>query len=166
MRSKRTNVFQVIIIITAVIYILIGLFYYINPLIFFRLFAENVSENWFELVRDNELVGPLYTILRSFAALLFTSGLLQVMPLFDPLKYRTLVYFNGLFFPLLAFIIFISHTIYTLIRHSGVAALGENSGLPSSHIMISAMSIVFIFVITINLAGLIITKKEAAAGIE
>ena len=166
MRSKRTNVFQVIIIITAVIYILIGMFYYINPLIFFRLFAENVSENWFELVRDNDLVGPLYTILRSFAALLFTSGLLQVMPLFDPRKYRMLVYFNGVFFPFLAFIIFTSHTIYTLTRHRGVAALGENSGLPSSHVMISVMSVIFVFIIAINLAGLMITKKEAAAGIE
>ncbi|MCL1910808.1 MAG: hypothetical protein FWG13_01210 [Leptospirales bacterium] len=166
MRSKRTNIFQVIIIITAVIYILIGLFYYINPLIFFRLFAENVSENWLELVRDNELVGPLYTILRSFAALLFTTGVLQVMPLFDPLKYRTLVYFNGLFFPFLAFIIFASHTVYTLTSYSKAVALGDDSGLPPSHIMVSVMSIIFIFVIAINIAGLIITKKEAAAGIE
>ena len=166
MRSARTNIFQVIIIITGCIYIFIGLFYYINPLIFLRLFAENISENWFELVRDNELVGPLYTILRSFAALLLTSGFLQVMPLFDPLKYRMMVYFNGVFFPFLAFIIFLSHTIYTLTRHSGIAALGENTGLPSSHIMISAMSVIFIFIIAINIAGLLITKKESSAGIE
>ena len=166
MRSKRTNIFQVIIIITAVIYILIGLFYYINPLFFFRLFAENISENWFELVRNDELVGPLYTILRSFAALLFSSGLLQVMPLFDPLKYRTLVYFNGLFFPFLAFIIFISHTISALTRYKGIAALDEHAGLPSSHIMISVMSVLFAFVIAINFAGLMITKKEASGGFE
>ncbi|MCL2025875.1 MAG: hypothetical protein FWG92_03615 [Leptospirales bacterium] len=166
MRSTRTNIFQVIIIITAIIYILIGLFYYINPLVFFKLFAENISENWFELVRDNELVGPLYTIMRAFSALLFTSGLLQIMPLFDPLKYRMLVYFNGVFFPFLAFVIFISHTIYALTQHSGIAALGEDQGLPSGHVMISALSVVFVFVIAINLAGLLITKKEASAGRE
>ncbi|MDR3237836.1 MAG: hypothetical protein LBT84_04955 [Spirochaetia bacterium] len=161
MRSRRTNIFQFIIIITGIIYILIGIFYYFNPLFFFRIFAENVSENWLELVRDNELVGPLYTVLRSFAALVLTSGIAQVMPLFDPLKYRTLVYFNGLFFPVLAFIIFLSHSLNIVMRQNSAAG-----GSDTNHTIVSVMSVIFMVVIVINIAGLVITKKESGNGIE
>ena len=167
MRSKRTNILQVIVLITGITYIVIGLFYYVNPLIIFRIFAENVAENWFDLVRENELVGPLYSILRAFAALVFTAGVTQVMPLFDPLKYRMLIYFNGLLFPFMSCVVLLSHAVHFFIRQRGTEALGRGSleGV-SNHAIISILIITFLAVLIINIVGLLITKKEAARGQE
>lgn len=167
MRSKRTNILQVIVLITGIVYILIGIVYYINPLIILRIFAENVSENWLELVRENELVGPLYTLLRTFAAFVFTAGITQVMPLFDPLKYRVLIYFNGLLFPAMSTAVLLSHAMHLILRQSRTEGLGGgmSTGM-SNHIVISILAVTFAVIFLLNFIGLLVTKKEAAKGQE
>ena len=88
MRSKATNMLQIVILLTGLVYLVIGIFFFISPLTVVSFFADNISENWLDLVKDHELVAPLYFYSRGISSLLFVTGLSMVMPLFDPLKYR------------------------------------------------------------------------------
>lgn len=167
MRSRRTNVLQVIVLLTGIIYIAMGLLFYINPLFIFSIFAESVAENWLDLVRENELIGPLYSSLRAFAALVFAAGITNVMPLFDPLKYRLLVYFYGVLFPAMSAAVLIYHNIYLIMKNNEAASLSEGameSG--TQHIVVLVMAAVFLGILLFNIAGLLITKAEAKEGRE
>ncbi len=110
MRSKKTNALQMAVLISGFLFIIIGIAFLFFPLSVLQFFAENVSENWLDLVRDNELVAPLFFMVKAYSVLLITSGFLMVMPLFDPLKYRGIVYFNGLFFPAISSFILIKNS--------------------------------------------------------
>ncbi len=166
MRSRSTNFLQVVVLLTGAVYIVIGLFFYVSPLTVLKLFAENVSENWIDLVKDHELVGPLYYIARGFAALVFSSGVAMIMPLFDPLKYRGLIYFNGLVFPFLASILMIKNGIYFIFLKKQPGA--ETAGVPvqHGHLILLVLGIIFTVIFIFTLAGLIATKKQAKEGLE
>lgn len=157
MRSRATNILQVVVLITGVVYIVLGVVFYWSPLHIIRIFAVNVSESWLELVRDNELIAPLYQILRAYAALVLTSGVAMIMPLFDPLRYRGLIYYNGLFFPALASLILGRHSLYYLI-HSNASH--------ESHSLVFIMAGIFLVVALLNVLVLIYTKKSADRGEE
>jgi len=134
-------------------------------------FAENVSENWFELVRDHELVAPLYYITRGFASLVLVTGLSMVMPLFDPLKYRGMIYFNGILFPLMASVILVKNGIFILLSGGQMISgkeesLGSEVGYQSAHTLIVILGLVFLVLFIINAAGLILTKRQSDEGIE
>ncbi|MBN1534001.1 MAG: hypothetical protein JXA20_15130 [Spirochaetes bacterium] len=171
MRSRNTNVLQAIVLVTGAVYIIIGLSFLISPVSVLQLFAENISDNWLDLVRDNELVAPLYHITRGFAALLFSCGLAMVLPLFDPLRYRGLIYFSGIIFPFFSSIIFMrnglllvflsdqpgeetSRTLMELIRSRG------------GHTIVLILGLVFTVVFLATLVGILITRKQAKQGIE
>jgi hypothetical protein len=49
---------------------IMGAAFLLTPMFVLQLFAENVSENWLDLVRDHELVAPLFYMVRSFSVLL------------------------------------------------------------------------------------------------
>ena len=171
MRSKATNILQGGVLITGIIYILIGLSFFISPLAVLKFFVENVSENWLDLVRDSELVAPLYNITKAFAAILFTSGIAMVLPLFDPLKYRGLIYYNGLIFPFMASVIFISNGLVKMITSKkDVPVSSDRSAFdvvgPDVHIIIVVMGILFTLIFLTNLVGVILTKKQAHDGME
>lgn len=171
MRSRTTNILQVIILVNGVIFIIIGLFFYFSPLTVLKLFAENVSDNWLDLVRDNELVAPLYNISSGLAALLFTSGFAMVLPLFDPLRYRGLIYFNGIIFPFFASLLFLKNGIPFVFMseqpgeevHGSLVELIRAHG---GHLIVVILGIIFAFVFFTTLAGIIMTKKQADQGIE
>jgi hypothetical protein len=171
MRSRNTNMLQGIVLVTGVLYVIIGISFFISPVSVLQLFAENISDNWLDLVRDNELVAPLYHVARGFAALLFTSGLAMVLPLFDPLRYRGLIYFCGIIFPFFASFIFMrnglllvffseqpgeeaSRTLMDLIRSRG------------GHTIVLILGIIFTVVFIATLTGILITRKQAKQGIE
>jgi hypothetical protein len=170
MRTRATNFLQVVVLITGITYLLVGLAFYASPLRVLQVFAENVSESWLDLVMDNELVAPLYILSRGLAALLISSGLSMIMPLFDPLKYRGLIYFNGLIFPFLASVLFIKNGFFLIMEKKRVAAAIQNNSslLPThdAHEIVLVLSAIFLIVFFLNLSALIITWKKAREGIE
>lgn len=160
MRSAKTNAFQVAVLISGVMYILIGFAFIISPITIFQFFAENVSENWFDLVRDHELVAPLYFTVKAFGVLLLSSGLLMIMPLFDPLKYRGIAYMNGVFFPFLAAIILLKNGFFIGVKREDT--LQGNY----MHVPIVIFGIILSVIFVIVLITLLITRKDAKEGIE
>ncbi|HON78610.1 MAG TPA: hypothetical protein PK544_08990 [Spirochaetota bacterium] len=148
MRSKQTNFLQGVILLAAIIYILNGALYYFSPLSFCWVFNLDISEEWLNVIPTNEFFFLVFTISRAFAALLFSIGISMVLPLFDPLRYRGLVYYSGVLFPFLASVIFLFASI-------------KNMSVP---IIILGFTYFTIFALT--LTAMLITRKSAQSGIE
>jgi len=166
LRSKKTNALQMAVLISGFLFIIIGIAFLFFPLSVLQFFAENVSENWLDLVRDNELVAPLFFMVKAYSVLLITSGFLMVMPLFDPLKYRGIVYFNGLFFPAISSFILIKNSF---IKSSNLPlgdTLPQNGSEYFTHKVMLTCGAVFAFIALICAATLILTSKEAREGKE
>ena len=163
MRSVKTNVLQLTVLISGVIYIIIGLLNYFSPMFVLNFFVENISENWLDMVRDHELIAPLYYMVRAFSALLFTSGILMIMPLFDPLKYRGIVYFNGVLFPLMSSIVLIKNGLFIKAKKLDISDSMQGD---YSHTAIIVLGVVLSVVFISCLLALIITAKDAAKGRE
>jgi len=164
LRSKKTNALQTSVLITGVIFMIMGAAFLLTPMFVLQLFAENVSENWLDLVRDHELVAPLFYMVRSFSVLLITSGFLMIMPLFDPLKYRGIVYINGVIFPLISSVILIKNGLYAKDRGTLVQeSLFEGD---YTHKLIVIIGIIFSVIFLFNIIMLILTAKDAKEGRE
>ena len=164
MRSKKTNALQASVLIAGIVYIIIGVAFFFTPMTILQLFAENVSENWIDLVRDHELVAPLFYMVIAYSVLLVTSGFIMIMPLFDPLKYRGIVYFNGVFFPLISSIILIKNGMFTKGRGNEL----QESLLQSdyTHKLIVILGLIFFAVFLTCLVTLVLTGKDAKEGKE
>jgi len=160
LRSAKTNAFQAAVLISGIMYILIGIAFLLSPMTIFQFFAENVSENWFDLVRDHELVAPLYFTVKAFGILLFSSGFLMIMPLFDPLKYRGIAWLNGVFFPFLSAIILLKNGLFIGVKRDD--SIQGNY----MHVPIVILGIILSVIFFIVLATLLITRKDAKAGRE
>ncbi len=160
MRSAKTNAFQAAVLISGVMYIIIGVAFIFSPLTIFQFFAENVSENWIDLVRDHELVAPMYFTVRAFGVLLLTSGFLMIMPLFDPLKYRGIAYFNGVLFPFISAIILLKNGLFIGVK--------RDDSIQSNyiHIPIVILGIILSVIFLIVLLTLLLTRKDAKEGRE
>lgn len=175
MRSRATNILQVILIVNGIVFVAIGIFLYFSPLTVLRLFAANIPDNWLDLVRDNEFVAPLYYYIHyvssGLAALLFTSGFAMVLPIFDPLRYRGLIYFNGIVFPFFASVPFVKDGLVLILtsRQPGQEAGGSflefirNQGSP---LFIFILGLIFLAVFISTLIAILITRKQAKQGIE
>jgi len=72
----------------------------------------------------------------------------MVLPLFDPLRYRGLVYFTGILFPLMA--------SWVLVKN----------GLAFQHTLVVALGVMFLAVFVVTAAALAITRKSARSGEE
>ncbi len=187
MRSRNTNILQTVILITGLVYIILGITLYASPLTIIKAFAgnsaetitsgmagntagnisENLSENWLDLVQDNEIIGPLYFMLKCLAAVLFTTGLSQVMPLFDPLKYRSLIYFQGILFPFMSAVLLIKQSVSALIRQKEAEAIAKSAmEVQFSHTIIIMLAVIFTVIFILTVAGLAVTRKEAREGRE
>ncbi len=148
MRSRATNILQAVVLITGILYIVLGAVCYISPLFLGSLFGAPLAEDWFAQIRYDAVFAPIYFIAQAFSALLFTTGVSLVMPLFDPLRYRGLVYYTGVIFPL-------------------VGAIGLlRNGILYNHSMVTIMGVVFTVVFCITSAGLMITRNQAKTGEE
>jgi hypothetical protein len=123
------------------------LFYY-SPIKFFEIFLIEIPDDWFKVVQNDTFIAPLYIIAKSFSAMILTSGLAMILPLYDPLKYRGLIYFTGILFPILS-----------------VVVLFYN-GIKFEHWILTFLGIIFLVILLAVMCGLIITRKEAKAGIE
>lgn len=148
MRSRTTNILQGIVLITGLIYSVTGILFYISPLLFGSIFGIQVPEDWFNQIKLDSFMLPLYFITQGFAALLFVTGLSMVLPLFDPFRYRGLIYFTGVIFPVMASIML------------------TKNGLRYEHWMVIIMGVTFGIIFVITALGLLITKKNAESGEE
>ncbi|MBN2400872.1 MAG: hypothetical protein JXN64_00585 [Spirochaetes bacterium] len=148
MRTRLTNILQVIVLIAGIIYILIGVVFYYSPINFFKFFSVEVPDDWFKSIEYDTFVAPLYILIKGFSAMIFTSGMSMILPLYDPLRYRGLIYYMGIIFPLF----------------SGVMLL--YSGFKLDHLILTSLGAVFFFILLSTAIALIITRKEAKAGIE
>jgi hypothetical protein len=148
MRTRLTNILQVIVLLTGILYSAIGAFFYYSPVRFVEMFFIDVTEDWVRLIQTDTFIAPLYFFARSFSVMIFTSGLAMILPLYDPLKYRGLIYFTGIIFPAVSFI--------TLLYN----------GVKFDHWILTVFGFVFLFIFVVTLSGLAITRKEAKAGIE
>jgi len=148
MRSKSTNILQAIVLLTGILYAAVGIIFYVSPMFFGSLFGVNVTEDWMNQVKLDNFMLPLYCIAQGFAALVFATGISMVLPLFDPLKYRGLIYYTGIIFPLMC------------------GGMLLRNGISYRHSMVIMLGAVFTLVLGITLFGLIITRKQAQSGIE
>ncbi len=148
MRSKLTNILQVIVLITGVVYLLTGVMFFYSPIRSFEIFSIEVPDDWFKSIEYDTFVAPLYFILRSFSAMILTAGLAMILPLYDPLKYRGLIYYTGIIFPLISSVLLLY------------------SGIEFDHWILVVFGVVFLVVLLATACGLAITFKEAKAGIE
>ena len=148
MRTKTTNILQMIILITGLIYIATGLTFFISPLLFGKIFSINITQDWFNGIKFESFVAPLFFMARGFAAMLFSVGLAMVLPLFDPLKYRGLIYYTGIVFPLIS------------------SSMLLKNGIELEHWILIIYGIIFLLIFICTMIGLIITKDNAKVGIE
>ena len=160
MRSAKTNAFQVAVLISGIMYIIIGNAFIFSPLTIFQFFADNVSENWIDLVRDHELVAPMYFTVKAFGVLLLSAGFLMIMPLFDPLKYRGIAYFNGVLFPFISAVILLKNGLFLGVKRD------DSIHSDYIHVPIVVLGIILSVIFLIVLATLLITRKDAKEGRE
>jgi len=100
-----------VVLITGIIYVITGGLFALSPHLFGNIFSVDINEDWFNEIPKDPFMFMTLTLSRSLAFLLFTIGLSMVLPLFDPLKYRGLVYYTGIIFPFVATLIFVINTI-------------------------------------------------------
>ena len=166
MRSGYTNILQYIILATGIIYILYGLLFYFSPLTIIRFFSQYPSAEWLNMVKGHEFVGPMYYLLRSFSALMFSIGCAMILPLFDPLRYRGLIYFTNILFPLLASFLLVNNVIQQGLKYWQLTGLKGSSEGEKGPILIIIFSISFLLIIIANGIGLKITSSNAKEGLE
>jgi len=166
LRSKKTNALQMAVLVSGVLFILIGAAFLFFPMAVLQFFAENVAENWLDLVRDNELVAPLFFMVRAYSALLITSGFLMIMPLFDPLKYRGIIYFNGAIFPSVSAFILIANSFVKSNNILTGDTIQQNGSEYFIHRVMLICGIIFALIAVACIFTLILTAKEAREGKE
>ena len=148
MRTRHTNFLQATILITGITYSLIGIVFYFSPIAFGYIFAIDINEDWLKEIPKDTFISLLYYLARGFSAMMFAAGSAMILPLFDPLRYRGLIYFTGVVFPLLALIILLTN------------------GIILGHGVITVFGVFFSIVFILTALGLIVTKQEAKSGIE
>ncbi len=148
MRSKKTNFLQSVILISGLLYFIIGTFIFISPIWVGRLFKLDISSEWLNVIPNNDLFFIVYYTARGFAALVASVGAAMILPLFDPLKYRGLVYYTGAVFPFLSSLLFLTSISKT---HNNV---------------ILVLGIIFLIIFLLTLTALLITKNIAKMGKE
>ena len=163
MRTRKTNALQAAVLIAGLVYIVVGLAFFYSPLMVFKLGGIKVTDTWYELTKDNELISPMYHILRAYAAVLFTAGITMVMPLFDPLKYRLLIYFNGVIFPFMASLMLVKTGFSLGFRMNEGRQVFQWNYIHKSMI---AIGLLFGFIFISCLITLFITGKDAKEGKE
>lgn len=102
MRSRKTNFLQIVVLISGIVYILTGALFAASPHFFGKVFFLEINEDWFMEIPKDAFMFASITLARAFAGLLFTVGLAMILPLFDPARYRGLIYFTNVVFPLIS----------------------------------------------------------------
>lgn len=158
MRSKLTNFLQAVALATGIIYLILGVAFYFDPLLLSKLFRAEVSPEWLTYMRFDLINGTMYFILKALAVLLTVTGLSMVVPLFDPLKYRILIVFNGFVFPVIASITLLVNGVLINKTEQGTAV---NVQWP-----IFIIGLILLIIAILTGIGLLLTREQARAGKE
>ncbi len=102
MRSRKTNFLQMVVLLSGIVYIFTGALFAVSPHFFGKVFFLEINEDWFMEIPKDAFMFTSITLARTFAGLLLTIGIAMILPLFDPKKYRGLIYFTNVVFPFLA----------------------------------------------------------------
>ena len=148
MRTRLTNILQVIVLLSGLIYVAIGGVFFYSPIEFVRFFSVEVTDEWFKAIQFENFIAPLFFLARGFAAMIVAAGLSMILPLYDPLKYRGLIYYINIIFPVIS------------------SSLLLYGGLYFDHWILTVTGIVFAAIFILTVIGLIITNKQTKAGIE
>ena len=148
MRSRYTNFLQVIVLLSGIIYVAIGVVFYVSPIAFGWIFSIDINEDWLMEISRDTFISSLYYLSRGFSALLFSVGLSMVLPLFEPLRYRGLIYYTGVVFPIMSSLLLVKN------------------GISQDHMVITVIGLIFAIILVLTVIGLFITNKDAKAGKE
>jgi hypothetical protein len=148
MRTKKTNLLQIVVIITALSYIIIGASFFITPYYFGKVFTMQINEDWLNQIRLDAFLVMINMIARVLSFLLVVVGISMIMPIFDPLKYRLMIYMYGVIFPFAAMVFYL---------YNGIV-----DGIISARLFGSFYAVVFAF----HTIALFLTKEDAKKGIE
>lgn len=148
MRNKLTNVLQIAVLITGLFYVTVGIFYYISPASFGKIVGLKIHSDWIAHINIDEFNFMLFIFSRGLSLLLFSTGLSMVLPLFDPLKYRGLIYVTCVIFPGIVS----GHFLYY--------------GIMNKYNSIKILGAIFLFIFVYSLITLVLTQRNANKGIE
>ncbi len=148
MRSRLTNVLQVVVLVTGIVYMVTGAVFAVSPQFFGGIFGVRVTPDWYQSIKFDTFIAPLYHFARAFAIMVGVMGLAMILPLFDPLKYRGLVYYTGILFPLLAAIILLLN------------------GFKFQHTILISTGIIFAVIFVFTSCAMMLTKNKAKKGEE
>mgnify|MGYP000895460140 CR=1 FL=1 len=148
MRSRSTNFLQITVLVSGIIYVILGITFFISPLLFGWIQGMDVNEDWLKEIPKDPFIFAVYYMGRAFAAMVFSSGLAMILPLFDPLKYRGLVYYTGVIFPFMASLILLK------------------SGIQEANAKIIILGSIFLLLLVLTTLSLAITRKKAKSGLE
>ncbi|MFW5770865.1 MAG: hypothetical protein ACOCX9_05465 [Spirochaetota bacterium] len=148
MRSRLTNVLQAIVLFTGLVYMITGVTFAFSPQLFGTIFGVHITADWYESIKFDTFIAPLYHFSRAFAVMIAVAGFAMILPLFDPLRYRGLVYYTGVLFPLISSLLLLVN------------------GLKYQHTILVAMGSVFGIICILTVTGLIMTRGQAKMGEE
>jgi len=148
MRSRLTNVLQGIVLLTGLVYMITGIIFALSPQLFGTIFGVQVTVDWYESIKFDTFIAPLYHFSRAFAVMVAVTGFAMILPLFDPLRYRGLVYYTGVLFPLVSSILLLVN------------------GLKYQHTILVAIGSVFAIICILTVTGLMMTRGQAKMGEE
>lgn len=162
MRNGFTNFLQIGVIVTGIVYLLIGLLYLIDPYLLGKLLTVDVNEDLkkqiSQMILQQDFLILVFIISKAFSALLLCAGLSMILPLFDPLKYRGLVYTLGVFYPLITAIFIMSYYVSNI--------SGQEAGQETGSVFILVFGLLHGVLFLLNLVSLLLTRKNAQLGIE
>jgi hypothetical protein len=153
-------------LLTGIVYIAYGLLFYISPLTVIKFFAQYPSDGWMTVLQEHEFVEFMHYLLKSFSALLFSIGCAMILPLFDPLKYRGLIYFTNILFPLMASFLLTKNAIQQGLKYWELVGLKGSTDEQKGPILIIILCVSFLVIAITNGLGLKITSKKAKEGLE
>ena len=148
MRTKTTNFLQAGVLITALVYMAAGMIFFVSPFIFGKLLSVQPSDEWLNQIRLDEFLVMIYLVARGLSVLFVLAGVSLVMPLFDPLKYRLLIYLQCVIFPLV------------------VTAFLVYTGITQGYMIAKIMGGIFGLIFLLNFISLHLTRRNAKQGIE
>lgn len=146
MRTIKTNFLQIVVLVSGIIYSLLGILSYVSLIYFGKLIGIDVNEDWLKEIPNDAFISLVYFLSKGFAAMLFSVGLSMILPLFAPIKYRALIYFTGIIFPLMSSILLLYY------------------GIDISHTILLAIGGIFMFIFVLTSTALVITKEEVKSG--
>ena len=191
MRTRMTNMLQVVVMLAGVVYLAMGLAFLISPYRTLKVFtfhggpsgsaspnsyaggdsrsieATDLStDEWLKQIVNDEIISPLYYLFRVFALLMAVCGLSLIMPLFDPLRYRGLIYSVCLIFPLIATI---SSVVFIVGQESMRTELSLSHGqshIWGGHPVMTVVTAVFALISLCSAVALMLTRKQSREGKE